>query len=274
MTPQFSLATQTGRRPVYNDRPLWDIPFKITYAGTKTERRASYIAPKPTTKHAMIASLQQGSSAIVVYEVDMKDSKLSEGRLRLDIEPNEGGMCDEIIVADQRYDRCTLTLEAGAVLGWRVGETLVAVRLLRSQGIERRQSERPGPVGYRIGPVAGAGLCLDCPLAHELGKPITVNDLSAGFVVHCTTMQEQDSLVSFLEAFSEWKVVEQHEDGQRRIDWQAGKTQMQLVWDETENRVILNSVDGRPVKSQLRYDSPLIRLADGDAPAVVPAARE
>ena len=87
-------------------------------------------------------------------------------------------------------------------------------------------------------------------------------------------MKEQGSLASFLEAFAEWKVVEQHEDGQRRIDWQAGKTQMQIVWGEAENRVISNSVDGRPVKSQLRYDSPLIRLADGDAPGVVPAARE
>jgi len=268
MTPQFSLATQTGRRPVYNDRPLWDIPFKITYAGTKTERRASYIAPKPTTKHATIASLQQGASAIVTYEVDMKDSKLGEGRLRLDIEPNEGGMCDEIIVAGQRYDRSTQTLETGAVLGWRVGETLVAVRLLRSQGIERQQPERRGPVGYRIGPVPGAGLCLDCPLAHELGKPIAVNDLSAGFVVHCTTKKEQDSLARFLDTFAEWAVVEQYKDGQRRIDWQAGKTQMQLVWDESNNRVVSRSVDGHPVKTQLRYDSPLLRLADGDAPAV------
>ena len=274
MTPQFSLGTQIGRRPVYNDRPLWDIPLKITYAGAKTERRASYIAPKPTTKHATIASLQQGPSAIVVYEVDLKDSKLREGRLRLDIEPSEGGMCDEIVVAGRRYDRSMLTLEPGAVLGWRVAETLVAVRLLGSQGIERQRPERRGPVGYRLGPVAGAGLCLDCPLAHEPAEPATVNNLSCGFVVACATTQEHSSLAGFLETFGEWKVAEQCEDGQRRIDWQAGGTRMQLVWDETNNRVVSRSVDGRPVESPLRYDSPCIRLADGDPPAVVPAVRE
>jgi hypothetical protein len=267
MTPQFSLGTQTGRRPVYNDRPLWDIPFKITYAGTKTERRASYIAPKPTTKHATIASVQQGSSAIVIYELDMKDSKLDEGRLRLDIEPSEGGMCDEIIVAGRRYDRSTLTLEPGAVLGWRVGETLVAIRLLRSQGIERGQAERRGPIEYSLAPVADGGLCLDCLLAHDLGQPVPVNDLSAGFVVHCTTIREHDSLTGFLEAFAEWKVVDQEEDGKRKIDWRAGDTQMQLVWDELSNRIGSQSVNGQSVRSQLRYDSPLIRLADGDAPA-------
>ena len=62
--------------------------------------------------------MQLGKQFGIDYQ---KGSKLSEGRLRLDIEPNEGGMCDEIIVADRRYDRSTLTLEAGAVLGWRVG---------------------------------------------------------------------------------------------------------------------------------------------------------
>jgi len=274
MTPHFSLATQTGRRPVYNDRRLWDIPFKITYAGTRAERRASYIAPKPTTKHATIASLQQGPSAIVVYEVDLKDSKLRDGRLRLDIEPSEGGMCDEMIVAGRPYDRSVRTLEPGAILGWRVAQTLVAVRLLRSQGIQRQRPERRGPVGYRIGPVAGAGLCIDCPLTYELAKPVAINNLSCGFVVSCATTQQHNSLASFLETFAEWKVAEQYENGQRRVAWQAGDTRMQLVWDEANNRVISQSVNDRPVKSQLRYDSPHIRLADGDQPAVVPAVRE
>ncbi len=274
MTPQFSLATQTGRRPVYNDRPIWDIPFKITYAGTKTDRRASYIAPKPTTKHATIASLQQDAAAIVVYEVDLKDSKLRDGWLRLDIEPSEGGMCDEVIVGGQPYDRSMLTLEPGAVLGWRVAETLVAIRLLRSQGIDRQRPEQRGPVGYRIGSVAGAGLCLDCPLAHELTEPVAVNNLSCGFVVACATTQEHNSLASFLEVFTDWKVHEQYENGQRRIDWQAGSARLRLVWDEANNRVISQSADDRPVKSPLRYDSPLIRLADGDPPAVVPTLRE
>ena len=131
-----------------------------------------------------------------------------------------------------------------------------------------------GPVGYRIGPVAGAGLCLDCPLAHELDKPVAVNNLSCGFVVACATTEEHDSLASFLNTFAEWKVAEQTENGQHRIDWQAGGTRMQLVWDEANNRVISQSVDDRPVESQLRYDSPLIRLADGDLPAVVPSVRE
>jgi len=272
ITPQFSLGTQSGRRPVYNDRPYWDIPLKITYAGTKTDRRASYIAPKPTTRHATIASLQQGPSAIIIYEVDLKGSKLREGRLRFDIEPSEGGMCDEIIVDGRRYDRGTHTLQPGAVLGWRVAGTLVAVRLLRSQGIDRRQPERRGPVGYRIGPVAGAGLCIDCPLAHQPAQPVAVDNLNCGFVVACATTGQYESLADFLQTFAQWKVAEQHDDGQYRIDWQAGSGRMRLVWDEAGNRVVSRSVDGRPVESRLRYDSPLIRLADGDLPAVVPAA--
>ena len=44
---------------------------------------------------------------------------------------------------------------------------------------------------------------------------------------------------------------------------------MRLVWDGASNRVVSKSVDGRPVTSKLRYDSPLIRLADGDPPAIV-----
>ncbi|NQT13292.1 MAG: hypothetical protein HQ582_11120 [Planctomycetes bacterium] len=271
MTGRFSLATQTRRRPVYNDRPLWDLPFKITYAGSSTERRASYVAHAPTTKHATIASLQHGPTAIVVYEVDMKGSKLRQGRLRLDIEPRDGGMCDEIIVAGRAYDRSQLTLAPGTVLGWRVAETLVAVRLLESRGLDPSQPEKPQPLDYRIGPVPDAGLCLDCPLIDEPSEPVAVNDLSCGFTVACATTEEHKSLGSFLEEFAEWEVAEEIDDGRRRIDWQADEARLQLVWDGANNQVLSQTVDGQPVATHLRYDSPLIRLAEGDPPAVLPS---
>ena len=270
MTPQFSLATQNGRRPVYNDRDIWDIPFKITYAGTKTERRASYVLPKPTTYHATGASVQHEASAIVLYEVDLQgDKKIRVGRLRLDIEPAEGGMCDEFLVDGKPYDRGMQSLAAGAILGWRVNETLVAVRLLNSQGLDPQDSTRRAPVAYRLGPVDGYGLCLDCPLADDPNHPVAVNDLNAGFAVHCATTKEYKSLADLLRTFAEWKLVEKQAEGKRQIVWQAGETPLQLVWDERQNQVVSQTVAGRPIDKQLRYDSPLIQLRDGETPHVV-----
>jgi hypothetical protein len=151
LTKDFSLASQTGRRALYEDRPIWDIPFKITYAGSKTERRASYILPKPTTKDIAVASVQKGPLAIVLYEADLKGSKQHVAWFRLDIEPHEGGMCDEILVAGRPYDRKAISIQPGTVIGWRVAGTLVAVRPLQSRGL---QAEQTGPVSYRLGPVA------------------------------------------------------------------------------------------------------------------------
>ncbi len=274
MTSRFSLATQTGRRPVYNDRHLWDIPLKITYAGTTSERRASYIAPKPTTRHTTIASLQQGPLAVVLYEVDLKGSKLRSGRLLFDIEPSDGGMCDEILVDGHPFDRKPVALKPGTIVAWRVAGTLVAVRLLGSRGIGRQQPDEPGPVNYHLRPVAGQGLCIDCPLANELQEPPGVNDLNCGFVIACATTDKWKSLADFVTTFSHWTVTEQHEGTQRRVDWQAGPTRMELVWDEASNRVVRKTVDGRSPDTALRYDSPLIRLADGQLPAVVPAVQQ
>jgi len=270
MTPQFSLGTQTGRRPVHDDRPLWDIPLKITYTGSKAERRASYISPIPTTKHATIASLQEGPAAVVLYEVDMKESKLKEGRMRLDVEPADGGMCDEIIVAGRGYDRRPLVLGPGAVLGWRVGETLVAVRLLESWGIDRGGPEKRGPVDYRFGPVAGAGLCIDCPLTQGASGPIALDDLNCGFVIACATIGRHRSLGDFLAAFTEWTVTEHRDGAKREIDWQAGGKRLRLAWDAAGNRVVSRTVDGRDATSPMRYESPLIRLADGEPPGAMP----
>lgn len=270
VTTDFSLASQTGRRPVYDDRPFWDIPFKITYAGSMTERRASYIAPKPTTKHTTVASVQQGPLAIVLYEADLKDSKLQVGRLRLDIEPREGGMCDEILVAGRPYNRSQITMQAGTVIGWRVARTLVAVRLLQSRGLDRERAGKPGPVAYLLGPATDAGLCLDCPLTPESSEPVNHNDLNAGFVVACSTTDEHGSLAEFLRVFGDWAINEKTDDARHEIRWQAGGTQMRIEWDAANNRVLSRTINGREVEFNFRYDSPLIRLADGELPAIVP----
>ena len=273
MTPQFSLGTQTGRRPVYNDRPLWDIPFKITYAGSKHERRASYISPIPTTRHATVGSLQHGPLAIVLYEVDMKDSKLNRGLFRLDIEPSDGGMCDEIRVEGRDYDRTALKLTQGAVVGWRVADTLVAVRLLRSRGVAPEHPDVRGDVAYRIGPTSESGLRIECPLTPQ-GGPHTTNHLNAGFVVACSTTSQFKTLADFLDAFTGWTVAEQLEDTRRTVDWHAGQSHLQLIWDEAANRVISQTIDGLPVNEELRYESPLIQIRDGQPPAVVAESKE
>lgn len=268
MTRQFSLGTQTGRRPVYNDRPLWDIPLKITYTGSKVERRATYISPKPTTHHATVASVQCGAKAIVLYEVDLKGSRVAEGCMRLDIEPAEGGMCNEIIVDGRPYDRSELTLRPGTVVGWRVAETLVGLRLLRSWGFDPNQPASNGPTAYRLGPRDGAGLCIDCLLARQPSGSAVPNDLNCGFVIACTTTREHRHLADFLETLAGWPFSEQGDGGQRQIGWKASGTQMQLEWDATRNRVVAKTINGQLVTSPLRYDSPLIRLLDGEKPRV------
>ena len=63
------------------------------------------------------------------------------------------------------------------------------------------------------------------------------------------------------------KVAERDENGRRTIDWRAGTTRLKLVWDATENRAVTRTANDQPVASSLRYDSPLIRLADGELPA-------
>jgi hypothetical protein len=178
-------------------------------------------------------------------------------------------MCDEIIVAGKPYDRSELSLQPPAVVGWRVADTLVAVRLLQSRGVDLQRPDERGPVSYRLGPVSAAGLCLDCPLAQPPG-PVTVNDLNCGFLVACSTTSEQTSLTEFLEEFAGWTVRETFDQGSREIDWQAGDERLQLGWHEANGLVTSRRVDGRPMPTPLRYDAPLIQLADGDPPAVVP----
>ncbi len=265
LTKGFSLASQTGRRSLYEDRPIWDIPFKITYAGSKTERRASFITPKPTTNHVTVAALQEGPVAIVLYEADLKDSEQRVARLRLDIEPRDGGMCDEIVVAGRPYDHSAIEIQPGTVIGWRVAGTLVAVRLLRSRGLK---SGQPDSVGYCLGPVAEGGLCLDCPLADESSTPVRHNDLNAGFAVACSTTAEHSSLAEFLKIFGDWPLIEKTEPAERDIRWQAGTTAMALQWSSAGNRIIERSINGQPVTFRLLYDSPSMHLAEGDIPDV------
>ncbi len=272
MTAQFSLGTQTGRRPIGGNNPIpfWDLPLKITYAGTKTERRSSYITPVPTTRHTKIASLQHGPAAIVLYEVDLKDSKLDTAYMRLNVEPAEGGMVDEMLVAGQVYGRRKVDLEPRALIGWRVGQTLVAVRLLEARTASPNGSEERSSAPYRLGPVSNAGLCLDGLLTPRPARSIGVDNLNCGFVIACATTREYKTLADFLRTVDGWAVTEKVAPGRREIDWRTGDARLELAWDGAANRVVWEKVDGHPVDRSLRYDSPLIRLADGEPPAAVP----
>jgi len=268
MTADFSLGTQTGRRPVYNNRPYWDLPFKITYAGTKTERRSSYITPIPTTKHATVASLQHGPAAIVLYEVDLAKSNIPTAIMRLNIEPAEGGMVDEMFVDGRAYDRRPIQLRAGTLIGWRVGRTLVSVRLLRSRTVNGAGGqEGQADAGYRLSVIGGAGLCLD-GLLTEPPRPVDQNNLRCGFVVACASTRGHRTLADFLDTVGHWSLEEDLTADKHAIDWRTNQGHLNLVWDGPSNRVITEKVDGRPVDRRLRYHSPLIRLADGEPPSV------
>ena len=274
MTAQFSLGTQTRRRPIGNNRPFWDLPLKITYAGTKTERRSSYITPVPTTRHTEMAALQHGPAAIVLYEVDLKNTKLDTAYMRLNIGPAEGGMVDEMLVAGRDYDRQKVDLDPGTLIGWRVGRTLVAVRLLEARTVGANGSQDRSSAPYRLSPVNDVGLCLDGLLTPPSARPVGMDNLNCGFVIACATTREQKTLAHFLRTVDGWAVTENVENARRAIDWQAGGTRLELLWDGATNRVVSQKVDGRPVDRRLRYDSPLIRLADGELPtAVQPAAK-
>ncbi|NOX56367.1 MAG: hypothetical protein GXP27_18365 [Planctomycetes bacterium] len=270
MTEQFSLGTQTGRRPVYNNRPFWDLPLKITYAGTRTERRSSYITPIPTTKHATIASLQHDATAIVVYEVDLAGSKIAEAVMRLNIGPDDGGMIDEMRVAGRPYRGGSLDLDAGTLIGWRVGRALVALRLLEARTTCTDKTAQPAPKPYRLHTVKGLGLCLDGRLTPEPPGPKTGNNLNCGFVIALATDRDYRTLADFLAAVGDWPLSDQAAADRRTVRWQAADATLELDWDSRTNRVASEKIDGKPVDRRLRYDSPLIRLADGESPAVLP----
>ena len=270
MTRQFSLGTQSGRRSIGDNRPFWDLPFKITYAGSNTERRSSYITPIPTTAHTKIASLQHGPAAIVLYEADLANSKLDTAVMRLNIEPAAGGMVDEMLVGGQAYDGRPVSLSPGTLIGWRVGRTLVAMRLLEARTTASIGTAPRSSAPYRLGPVSGAGLCLDGLLTPQPASAGNGNNLNCGFVVACATARHDTTLADFLQTIRAWTVKEKVTSTERAVDWRTADARLEWTWDSAANRVVAESIHGTPVDRRLRYDSPLIRLADGQLPDALP----
>jgi len=267
--PEVSLATQTGQRPIPHNQ---DVVFKITYAGSRVEPRASFMrAPTefvPRRAVVQYAAHQEGPAAIVLCEVDLKGLDQA-GLMRLNIEPVGGGMIEEFLVDGRQYGRERMQLSAGAVLVWRVGDAMVALRLLESHGINPAQPEKASPVNYVLSPVGGAGLCLDCPLTGPTGRAIPADNLSCGFVVQVSSARQCGSMAKLAAAADRWAVKETQDGQTREITWQTPEISLRLAWDGTRNAVIARETNGQTCPPHPGYDSPLIRLKPGERPHVV-----
>jgi len=269
LLPEVSLATQTGRRPCREQ----DVVFKITYAGSKTDRRSSYIRAIPSHLKSYrrvpvrLAAHQVQGAAIVLYEVDLK-GLTTDGIMQLKIEPAEGGMIEEFLVDSRPYEQDQLELPAGTTLGWRVAEALVMMRLLQARGMVDDGHGRVAAIPYHLGPVKGAGLCLQARLVDQPTVPVPVSDLSCGFVVRVGTVREFGSLGRMVESARGWALTEENENLTRDITWAPGTTRLRLLWDAEKNTVLARETNGAAATPHPRYDSPLVRLKPGDKPAV------
>jgi len=267
----FTLGTQTGYRATADQA----LPFKITYAGSPVEERASFIQPVPahdgSRKQATIqfAHHQVGPRAIVLYEANQRGRQES-AYLRLVIEPNEkGGMLHEILWNGKPYDRTRRELKSGDVIAWRVAETLVAIRLLDGWGVDAQEPNALAPAGYALAPTAEVGLCLHGLVCYRPKKPVAVNHLSCGFAIHLGTVKAFGRLAKLSEAAAQWAVTERRTDTTRDITWADGETTLRLVWDGAKSRVS-RYTNGEDVGAFPRYESPLIRLQPGEEVGVLP----
>ena len=279
MVPGFSLGTQTGYR-ANNDQA---IPFKITYAGSNAEERASFIRPVPACDSAFdaksrkrgpitFAHHQEGPRAIVLYEADLKGRKQS-GYMRLVIEPREGedsdggttpgGMLDEILVNGRPYTRNRMEPKPGAVIAWRVGKTCVAIRLLDCLGVAPNDPSTVVPRGYSLLPTKKVGVCLHGLVCYRPKKRVGVNNLSCGFVIRVATVDEVGSLKKFSRAAAGWAINETHESGTRDITWNENKTCLRLRWIGEKNTAAIRSTNNRKLDAFPLYESPLIHLKRG-----------
>ena len=269
--PEVSVATQTGRRP-HGEQ---DVGFKITYAGSKVERRATYITANPAHvpgRYAVqYAAHQEGPAAIVLYEVDLKGLNQT-GLMRLNIEPADGGMIEEFLVDGRPYRRDRLQLPAGAVLAWRVGDAMVALRLLQTRGLDPTQPEKISSVNYVLSAVVSAGLCLDCSLTGPTGRAVPADDLSCGFAVQVVSARACGSLADLATAADHWMVKETRDGQARDITWRTAERTLRLEWDGAQNAVIARETNGQACPPHPRYDSPLIRLKPGEQPQVIEPA--
>jgi hypothetical protein len=268
---EFTLGAQTGYR-ANADQAL---PFKITYAGSPVEERASFIQPVPahdgSRSRATIqfAHHQVGPRAIVLYEANQR-GRSESAYLRLVVEPREaGGMLREILLNGQPYDRTRRELKSGDVVAWQVGQTLVAIRLLDAWGVAAEDPNALTPARYALSPTAEVGLCLHGLVCYRPRKPVAVNHLSCGFAIHLGTVKAFGSLAKLSEAATKWTVTERRTHTARDIAWADGDTTLRLVWDGAISRAT-RYTNGKDVGAFPRYESPLIRLQPGQAVGVIP----
>jgi len=271
---EVSLGTQTGYRVTAEQ----EAPFKITYAGSKVAERASVIRPVPAflgsrrKSPVTFAAHQAGERAIVLFDADMQGLR-ENAYLRLVIEPGQAGpgwngMLDELLVNGRPYDRSRMELQSGTVLAWRVGKALTAVRLLDAWGIEAANPVKHTAVGYSITPVDGVGLCLHGLVCYRPAAPVSLNDLSCGFAVLVSSVDESGSLAALAAAAAKWDIREDWKAAVRDIAWQDGGRSLRLLWDGPKNQVAGRWTDGVQAAAFPFYASPLINLKPGDAPTV------
>lgn len=266
MISEVTLGTQTGYRANADQA----IPFKITYIGSKVDERASFITPVPPhipglplRSSIMFAHHQEGPSAIVLYEADIKGRK-ENAYLRLVIDPTENqDMVEAILVNGKPYDKSRIKLKPGAVIAWQVGKAMVAIRLLDAWGVDSTEPSKHLQKDYAISPTKGAGLCLHGLVCYQPRKKVAVNNMSCGFVVQVGSTKEFGSLTRLSQQAAAWTVNEKREKAARDIQWNNGKQTLRLHWRGEANKVLARETNGAKIGPFPLYESPLINLGRG-----------
>jgi hypothetical protein len=272
LTTDYSLATQTGRRPTRNQ----DVLFKITYAGSEAKWRASYMFAHPShhrswlTSAVSIVAHQERNTAIVLYALDPK--MLEEpGGMRLVIEPYDGGMLQGLLVDGEPFGAEPKGLTGGSQLVWQVGKAVVGLRLLNASGQTGESATALAPIGYQLHRVPEEGLVLRCQLADPASGDLPTECPSCGFVIHVHSLGTGESLAAFHDSVAAWSVEDGRSGSLREISAKINARSLRLVWDGGRNRVLARETDGSPVVEHPMYDSPLIRQQRGELPLIVAA---
>jgi hypothetical protein len=203
-----------------------------------------------------VGAHQEDAAAIVLYQIDGKEA-VENGGMRFQLDPAGGPMCEEILVAGETYQGVQPEIPAGSVVAWRVGKTLVALRLLEGVAGAEGESLSEDPVRYGLSLIDGEGLCLDGSIRPQPAETGKADRMTCGFVVSVTTTEHVESLIAFAQSAKAWKIWDSRDNLVRSIKADLRGLSLGVVWSESNLKILERETNGIPCGSHPLYDSPL-----------------